>query len=296
MLSFVGSGKRVVDFGCATGYFAKLLAEQECEVVGVELNSEAAKVANKYCEDVIVADLDREKVEDILGSQKFDVATFGDILEHLKDPWSLLKSIKDILNPDGFIVASIPNIAHGSVRLALLEGKFEYQDMGLLDNTHLRFFTHSSVIQLFKDTGYCVQAEESVQCAVFNNTPYTPNIDKGEISAELVNKVLRDKNSDILQFIVRAYPYSKDVDHFELQVEHEKLQVEYGELEIEYEELKMHTHRLEKELHRTQQDLWHSQSVIESMTNSKFWKARQAYSRIISRFGQKNTTHKSESF
>ena len=74
----------------------------------------------------------------------------GDVLEHLKDPWAILGNIKENLKPDGYVVASIPNIAHGAIRLALLEGRFDYTSLGILDDTHLRFFTRESIFELFR--------------------------------------------------------------------------------------------------------------------------------------------------
>ena len=140
-LGFVGENKSVLEFGCATGYFSRMLSEKGCRVVGVEINSDAAKQAQKYCEEVIVADLDFTPLDKILSQRTFDVAIFGDVLEHLRDPWQILESVRNHLNPGGFVVASIPNIAHGAVRLSLLQGSFNYQQYGILDNTHIRFFT-----------------------------------------------------------------------------------------------------------------------------------------------------------
>ena len=141
MLDLIGEQKQVVDFGCATGYFANLLNSKGCIVTGVEINSDAAKIAEKYCKKVVVTDLDLASITEILPSQEFDVAVFGDVLEHLRNPWKVLEEAQHILKPDGYVVASIPNIAHGSIRLALLQGKFEYMKLGILDDTHLRFFT-----------------------------------------------------------------------------------------------------------------------------------------------------------
>ncbi|MBT9316768.1 class I SAM-dependent methyltransferase [Leptothoe spongobia] len=298
MLSLVGSNKRVVDFGCATGYFAKLLREEGCEVVGVELNPEAAKVAEKYCKEVVVADLDYVKIEDVFEGQTFDVATFGDVLEHIKNPWQLLKAVRRILNPNGFVVASIPNIAHGAVRLSLLEGEFEYREVGLLDNTHLRFFTRSSVGQLFSESGYAIQVEDSVHWPLFNSTPYTPNLNKDDIPSDLVDKVLSDRDSEVLQFIIRAYPWSMATEYNELKdknavlrshsekisLEFQKSQAELQRTQTELQRTQTELQRMQTELQRTQTELqqaqknWeHCQNVIEAMKSSKFWKIRQKW-------------------
>ena len=83
-LSLVGKNKSVIDFGCAGGYFAKMLLKSGCQVTGVELNPEAAKVAEKYCQKVLVLDIDDVSIADALEGEKYDVAVFGDVLEHLR--------------------------------------------------------------------------------------------------------------------------------------------------------------------------------------------------------------------
>lgn len=161
LLDLVQSDTMVVDFGCASGYFARLLQTKNCKIVGVEINEEAAQLAKQFCQTVIIADLDFNSVSEILPSNTFDVAVFGDVLEHLRNPWKVLQETKKILTPNGYVIASIPNIAHGDIRLALMQGKFEYQEYGILDNTHLRFFTRKTVQELFEETGYIV---ESITC------------------------------------------------------------------------------------------------------------------------------------
>ncbi|WP_346290830.1 class I SAM-dependent methyltransferase [Sphaerothrix gracilis] len=261
MLTFVGKNKQVVDFGCASGYFANLLQKEDCEVVGVEINPEAAEIAKQYCKRVIVADLDYENIENILGNERFDVATFGDVLEHLKDPWSLLSTVRNILKPDGFVVASIPNVAHGAVRLALLEGKFDYEKFGLLDNTHLRFFTRKSIHHLFEATGYCIDSEDFTHLSVFNSSSLTPILDPRKFSAELLEYVTNDKNSEVLQFIIRAYPSS--------------MASKYAFLSKNYDEAKIYIDQLSYNLEQTQAELEQALQVVESVKHSNFWKVWQ---------------------
>jgi len=159
VLDLVGKNKRVIDFGCASGYLDNILKEvYKCEVWGVELNGKDAKKAAKICKKVIVADI--ENVYDWskeIGAEKFDVALFADVLEHLKNPLEVLRGAKKILTPDGYVVASIPNIAHSTIRLELLLGQWEYEPIGLLDNTHIKFFTHTEIIRLFHDAGFYIK-------------------------------------------------------------------------------------------------------------------------------------------
>src|SRR5438874_922 len=136
ILRLVGTRKRVLELGCATGHMSRILADRACDVTAIELDAQAAERASAYCERVIVGDLDQLDFEQELGAERFDVAIAADVLEHLKDPSAVLRSVRNYLRPDGYVVASIPNIAHMSIRLALLSGRFPYSETGLLDRTH----------------------------------------------------------------------------------------------------------------------------------------------------------------
>lgn len=147
----------VLELGCATGYMSAHLQQQlGCRVTGVELDPEAARQAEAHCERVIQANVEDPSWLEQLQGEAFDVITCADILEHLHDPEALLRRLTGHLNPGGMLLASIPNAAHASLRLELLEGRFTYQDTGLLDRTHLHLFTHQAVRSIFGRAGYRV--------------------------------------------------------------------------------------------------------------------------------------------
>jgi 2-polyprenyl-3-methyl-5-hydroxy-6-metoxy-1,4-benzoquinol methylase len=153
MLGMITPGSRVLETGCANGRFTAVLAEIKCQVVGVELDPQAALSAARFCEEVIVGNLESEEtIAQIPGG--FDIILFGDVLEHLVRPWQVLRSMQSKLNPNGCLVVSIPNVAHWDVRMGLLRGRFDYQQNGLLDSTHLRFFTRYTAHELLKESGY----------------------------------------------------------------------------------------------------------------------------------------------
>ena len=157
VLGLVQPGSRVLEFGCSTGYMTKVLRDRlGATVVGVELNPAAAEQAQAYCERVLVGDAEELDLEAELGGERFDAILFADVLEHLRDPAALLRRVRPLVAEGGSIVASIPNVAHASVRLALLGGSFRYREQGLLDETHLRFFTREGVEDLFEGSGYVV--------------------------------------------------------------------------------------------------------------------------------------------
>jgi len=154
-IRMIGSRKRVLEVGCATGYLSAYLTQQlGCEVVGIELNPQAAELARQHCASVIVGDVEKDAFKSLSGL--FDVILFGDVLEHLVCPGAVLSRCKDYLAQNGCILISMPNVAHYSIRIHLLLGRFNYQEYGLLDRTHLRFFTLRTARQLIEEAGYQV--------------------------------------------------------------------------------------------------------------------------------------------
>ncbi len=158
MIAMCGSDKTVLDVGCHSGGLAAALAERGCVVAGVELDPAAAARAALVCDRVVVGDLDTIDLRREFGDTRFDVILFGDVLEHLKSPQTTLIQARGLLAPGGFVAASVPNIAHATIRLMLLKGEFNYENMGILDDTHLRFFTMKSVRDLFEGSGYIVDS------------------------------------------------------------------------------------------------------------------------------------------
>jgi 2-polyprenyl-3-methyl-5-hydroxy-6-metoxy-1,4-benzoquinol methylase len=160
--------KRVLDVGCGAGSFGKVLKESGVqEVWGIEYSKDAASIASKKLDKVIQGDIIDALSE--LPDGYFDVIVFNDVLEHLVDPYTVLSSLKKVLNKQGMVVASIPNVRHISVLKDLLWRKeWEYRDSGVLDRTHLRFFTRKSIVRMFTDAGYVCQKIEGI------NREYTP--------------------------------------------------------------------------------------------------------------------------
>jgi 2-polyprenyl-3-methyl-5-hydroxy-6-metoxy-1,4-benzoquinol methylase len=208
IVELVGYDKHVLDVGTSTGYLAEALVERGCRVTGIAIDPKAARQAEEHCERVIVGDVESLDLDEELDEGSFDVIIFGDVLEHLKDPLRTLRRCKAFLNPGGYVVASVPNIAHGSVRLALMQGRFEYRSSGLLDNTHLRFFTRESVERLFDDAGFEVTGLERTTLGVFDTEI---EIDRELVSNEVLELVHRDPESLTYQFVLAAHPSGERV-------------------------------------------------------------------------------------
>ncbi|MEA3305807.1 MAG: class I SAM-dependent methyltransferase [Candidatus Omnitrophota bacterium] len=151
--------KRVLNVGCGFGLMGKRLGEERgIEVVGIENQEEAAGIARANINKLIVGDVENLKLPFEKGY--FDCLIYGEILEHLKDPWKVLNKHTYYLKKDGWCIASIPNIAHYSIIKGLLSNKWEYKPSGILDKTHLRFFTIEGIRKMFKDAGYTIEEEK----------------------------------------------------------------------------------------------------------------------------------------
>ena len=131
--------------GAADGFLSELLTRQGWRVTALERDPAQAERARGRCAEVVVADLD-EAAQALSGP--FDAIVYGDVLEHLSDPLAALVALNRALAADGLVIASVPNVAHLWVRLQLLAGRFEYADRGILDRTHLRFFTRRTFVAL----------------------------------------------------------------------------------------------------------------------------------------------------
>ncbi|MEW6397730.1 MAG: glycosyltransferase [Bacillota bacterium] len=152
----------ILDVGCGWGRVgAELKASVPGrEVTGVEVVPQVAEVAAQALDRVLVGDV--EDVVDRLPRRHFDCVILADILEHLRDPWLTLKRLGEAMQPGAAFVASVPNISHWSIIRGLIEGEWHYQDEGLLDRTHLRFFTKSTIRDMFEQAGWRVLRVEAV--------------------------------------------------------------------------------------------------------------------------------------
>jgi 2-polyprenyl-3-methyl-5-hydroxy-6-metoxy-1,4-benzoquinol methylase len=150
----VRPGGRVLEGGVSSGYFAAVMVEDGYTVDGVEIDEAAAKEAAAVCADLVVADL--ATVDPDRLHPPYDGMVFGDTLEHLADPPAALRRLRPLLADGGVVVASIPNVANWAMRLGLLAGRFRYTERGLLDRTHLRFYTARTVREMFAEAGFRV--------------------------------------------------------------------------------------------------------------------------------------------
>lgn len=203
VVRMVGKDKRVLEIGAGPGSIARVLKEYSgCSITAIEIDEEAIEKLSPFCEHVYRYDLnDNAWVSHLSKGGKFDVVVAADVLEHLFDPWATLNAVKSILDSDGEVVVSLPHIGHSAVIACLLQEDLQFQDWGLLDKTHIRFFGIENMQRLFDDAGFkIIEAEfivlppEQTELAhQWRNLP-----------AELRQSLLYNQFGEVYQVVIKA--------------------------------------------------------------------------------------------
>jgi len=201
LLALVGGNKRVLDVGCATGYLAEALGQRGCTVSGVEYDAGAAEKARPFLDHLVVGDVITLDLDAAFGDRRYDVIVLGDVLEHLPDPEPVLARLTGLLAPRGSVVISVPNVTHGSLRLALLQGRWQYRDLGLLDRTHLRFFTRESLLTMLGSAGLAVV---ELRTTTLDPLGSEVEVDAAALPPGVVDWVREQPDAMSYQFVLRA--------------------------------------------------------------------------------------------
>ncbi len=154
LLRLISRGERVLEFGCAKGELAGCIKESlDCKVWGIELDAGAFEIARASLEGGVACDIENYEWEKEFEGILFDTLLFADVLEHLRDPAKAIRRALPLLKDDGKILFSVPNIAHADIILKLLNNRFDYTDIGLLDNTHIHFFAKENLVPFCEEAG-----------------------------------------------------------------------------------------------------------------------------------------------
>ncbi len=200
-LSLIGYNKSVLEVGCSTGYLTKVMVERGCNVVGIELDPDAAEKAEKWAERVVVGNIDEGDVWNYVKDESFDVVVLGDVIEHLRDPLASLREAVRKLKPTGFVVTSVPNVAHGDVRIALLQGSSPTPKRGLLDETHIRFFTLETLRELLAQAGLVVVDTKRVVVPLFQSEL---GVKLEDVSHQTLDELHADPEVESYQYVMKS--------------------------------------------------------------------------------------------
>ncbi|XOQ47662.1 MAG: hypothetical protein ACFWUM_01955 [Eubacteriales bacterium] len=217
-LKTIQSNSMVLEFGPYNGNLTKHLKEElNCKVDIVEIDQEAGSQAAKFAENALIGpekgDIEKYYWCDRFQGKKYDYIVFLDVLEHLYDTKKVLSTVKKFLKDNGSVLLSIPNIAHNSIILSLIKNEFNYTSLGLLDNTHIRFFTYHSILQLADILGYSAKVS-ALQLAVGNNEISSSYED---VNKEVANYLKQRPYANVYQYLVELkkrehYEYHSDLE------------------------------------------------------------------------------------
>ena len=201
------TARTVIEVGCSSGALAREYKKinATCRYIGVEIMAQYIPLARRYCDSVLELDIERLGENDLRESLPGDCWIFGDTLEHLVDPWATLSRIRNIIAADGCVVACIPNAQHWSVQARLSCGAFRYEESGLFDRTHLRWFTRTTILEMFGQARFRIVAGIP---RIFNDPmrdKFLPII-KQMASSAGADPDVAAQDALPLQYVVRAVP------------------------------------------------------------------------------------------
>ena len=190
------SVRSLLDIGCGHGAFGKAVKKRfRCRIVGVELNPVVAAAAEQLLDRVIAADVLETDI-----AEKFEVITLNDVLEHLVDPDRLLRRLHRVIEPDGRLVLSIPNIGHWSIVDDLIAGRWDYLPAGILCADHVKFFTQGGIEKLLRNNGWTVAKTTKIP------GPYPPEMEGRFAALEACGFDVDIESLGAQGFIVTAFP------------------------------------------------------------------------------------------
>ena len=205
ILHLVGEDKRVLEIGCSVGTQTRILSrELRCEVTAVEIDAASAESAREFCKQLVIGDVESIDLTKALAEQSFDVVLLADVLEHLREPGLTLANLRSLLAPNGFLLCCVPNICHAAIAWEVAHGRFNYQRFGLLDDTHIRFFTRRSIEELLDGSGYVVSEVHRFRLPIgATEFPVTP---ASEDDLRFLSYVsTNNPECETYQFIIKAH-------------------------------------------------------------------------------------------
>lgn len=200
------NASKVVDVGCMNGVLAREFRKINPAVhwTGIEINKNYAELATRHCDNVLNVDIEENNPEFFLKFKDVDCWIFSDVLEHLYNPWKVIENIRRIIPERGCIVACIPNAQNWQVLSKLASGNFDYEESGLMDKSHIRWFTKKTFFEFFENTSFRIVEGRYV----YDKIPKTETLEIVKSLSKLYydNNDVTDVDITAIQYVIRAVP------------------------------------------------------------------------------------------
>ncbi|WP_217593040.1 glycosyltransferase [Cohnella sp. GbtcB17] len=229
ILDQIEPNSKVLELGTATGYMTKYMKETlGCFITGIEMDSQSARIASQYCEELVLADLEDLSWFPKISNREFDYIICADVLEHLRNPSEVLLNAIKLLKKNGTVIVSVPNIGHNAIIMDLINGKFNYRKLGLLDDTHVKFFTRENLLNML-DEVELTPINITATFALPENTEFQQNY--GLVSDGFRSSLTSNKDGHVYQFIAICKK-NEEVNHsftveFDIDKEELKPRINY---------------------------------------------------------------------
>lgn len=281
--NLIKENSTVLDIGCSNGTFGyELITRKNCVVDGIEIDKDDAIEASKILRKVHNLNIEIDSLNEV--NEKYDYIFMGDVVEHFARPIETLKKVKSLLHGNGSLVFSIPNMLHMSVRLMFLEGKIEYGETGLLDKTHLHFYSAKEIKRVFNAAGYTITELDYV-AKPLKEEHIANSLNKiGLLTTKEFHEISKSIDSIAYQYIGVAKIASKKISSQTLKFrspEHINTFDKYVKDTIDYHRSKYIVVKKDYEaVLKTNNAL---SKELEQIKNSKYWKLYVNLKRTVKR-------------
>jgi 2-polyprenyl-3-methyl-5-hydroxy-6-metoxy-1,4-benzoquinol methylase len=200
---------KVVEVGCMRGALAKAYLDlnPECQWHGIDIDEDNIKTAQHICTKAVTANIEHLTLADLKGYEDADLWIFADVLEHLYNPWELLRKLKLNACKEFNVLACIPNSQHWSFQARINSGMMQYENEGLFDRTHIRFFSRITMIELFQQSGFEIQKMLARNFDFPGSTQFMPHI-RAMAEVNGLDPAQAEKDATAFQYVVCAHPKS----------------------------------------------------------------------------------------
>lgn len=272
----------ILDIGCSSGNFGEVLSnKKDCVVDGIDLDNDDVSKAKQKLRNAWCADVEKSDITKITRS-RYDYILLLDVVEHLVSPVDVLKKLQSLLKNDGQVIISVPNMAHISARLELMKGNFAYKQTGLLDNTHLHFYTEKFLKDIVQSANYDITTA-SLTSITYPKALLSQKLEEvGLQSSEKFSEAIHNTRGDVYQFIWVLKPnknkQAQKVIKFPKRHDHER---HFIEIDNVIKEQRDHIKFLEESIVHKDNHIHNLENRLSSITLSRTWRIGSKIARVL---------------